>query len=122
MIQQGLSALTNGDVLDRYRSAAAADGRYSAKGVYKKANPQAELAISCYRELRSRGTPAEARLLELLEDDDPAVRVWAASHVLEFAPGQAEEALIEREAGTSLAAFTARMTLREWRAGRLAFP
>jgi hypothetical protein len=51
------------------------------------------------------------------------VQVWAASHVLEFAPADAE-AMLERLArgAPGIARLDAEMTLKEWRAGNLTFP
>lgn len=122
MTGHDLSALTDAEIIVTYRTAAVAHLAHSSEGAYKKANPQAEIIAACYRELRSRGQRSQAALLALLDDRDAAVRMWAGSHALEFAPELAEPVLTELEEGESLAAFSARMTLREWRAGRLVFP
>ncbi len=121
MTNYDFSSLTDTEIVARYRTAAIAHLAHSAKGAYKKANPEAEIIAACYRELRGRGSRSQAALLTLL-DDEAGVQVWAGAHALEFAPDLAEPVLIELEAGESLAAFNARMTLREWRAGRLVFP
>lgn len=122
MTSYDVSSLTDTEIVARYRRAAIAHLAHSAQGAYKKANPQAEIITACYRELRSRGSRSQAALLDLLDDDDAGVQMWAGTHALEFAPDLAEPVLTELEAGPSLAAFTARMTLREWRDGRLEFP
>jgi hypothetical protein len=122
MTSRDFSSLTDAELIGTYRTAARVHLAHSAVGAYKKANPEAEIIAACYRELRGRGPRSQATLLTLLDDDDAAVRAWAASHALEFAPDLAEPVLIELEQGGSLAAFSARMTLREWRAGRLVFP
>jgi hypothetical protein len=122
MTDHDFSSSTDAEVVAMYRAAALAHLAYSAKGAYKKANPQAEIIAACYRELRCRGPESQAALLTLLDDGDAAVRAWAGSHALEFAPDLGEPTLVELESGGSLAAFSARMTLREWRAGRLVFP
>lgn len=122
MTDRDFSSLTDVELVAAYRSAALSHLAHSSQGAYKKANPQAEIIAACYRELRRRGPQSQAALLILLDDGDSAVRAWAGSHALEFAPGLAEPVLVELEGGKSLAAFSARMTLREWRAGRLVFP
>lgn len=122
MTDRDFSSLTDAELIETYRTAALAHLAHSAQGAYKKANPQAEIIAACYRELRGRGARSQEALLILLDDGDAAVRAWAGAHALEFAPDLAEPVLIALEASGSLAAFSARMTLREWRAGRLAFP
>jgi len=122
MTDRESSSLIDAELVATYRAAALAHLAHSAKGAYKKANLQAEILAACYRELRGRGPRSQAALLTLLDDGDAAVRAWAGSHALEFAPHLAEPVLVELEGEGSLAAFSARMTLREWRAGRLVFP
>jgi hypothetical protein len=76
--------------------------------------------LSIRRELRTRGVEGRAALIGLLEHPASEVRVWAASDVLEFAPDKAEPILeVLAESGKPSAAFDARATLEEWRAGRL---
>lgn len=105
-----------------YRSAATEHGRSSVEGNHAEANTQAELLAAAYRELRGRGVESQRRILRFLEDEDESVRSWAGSHALEFAPERGEAVLAALAEGRTLAAFNARMTLREWRAGRLTFP
>lgn len=59
-------------------------------------------------------------LLELLEHENPYVRLWAATYTLQIDSVKAEKAL-EKLAATIkiMAAFNASMTLKEWRAGHL---
>jgi hypothetical protein len=57
-----------------------------------------------------------------MQDPDVAVRSWTASHGLEFAPEQAEPVPVALADGPGMSAFTAKMTLREWRKGNLRFP
>ncbi|MEO8300102.1 MAG: hypothetical protein ABI574_20105 [Burkholderiales bacterium] len=58
-------------------------------------------------------------LLGLLVHDDPFVRLWAAKDCLAFDPSAGTEVLTVLEAVPGLLGTTARMTLSEWRAGRL---
>ena len=80
---------------DSYRRAAVAHGRATAAGDYRTANRHHEILASVYRELRTRGPAAQSILLPLMQDVDDAVRVWAATHALEFVPGHAEPILDE---------------------------
>lgn len=106
-----------------YAAAAAAHGTASATGDYRTANKQWAIITSVYRELRSRGRDAQLALLELVSSPDDYVRSWAAAHALEFAPEVGEPVLTElANRPRGLASFTAEMTLKEWRAGKLRFP
>lgn len=105
-----------------YRNAASEHGRFSTSGQDTEANTQAEFLSAVCCELRVRGAQSQQKLLVLLEDDDEFVRSWAGTHALEFAADHAEPVLVSLADGDTLAALTARMTLREWYAGRLAFP
>ena len=58
-------------------------------------------------------------LLQVLTHEDPYVRIWAAGDCLSFAPNVAVPVLEEIEATKGLLGTTARMTLSEWKAGRL---
>ena len=76
-----------------------------------------------YRELRRRGAKAQRQLAPLLAHRDAYVRAWAAAHALEFAPKAGEEALRDlADKDPGLAGLDAKITLREWLAGRLRFP
>lgn len=86
-------------------------------------NAAADCIATIYRELRSRGLASQRRLVTLLTHPHPGVRSWAAAHALEFDPTAGEPVLVElTETDLPLHAFGAKMTLREWRAGRLRFP
>ena len=78
---------------------------------------------AAYRELRIRGPEAQSALLPLLADDDPAVRLAAGTHALEFAPEEGEPVLMKlvEEDETSVA-FDAELTLQVWRDGELRLP
>ena len=89
----------------------------------KAQNAAADCVAGIYRELRSRGLESQQALLPLLDHPSIKVRGWAGAHALEFAPDIGEEALNKIAAGdVSLHEFEAKITLREWRAGRLRFP
>lgn len=110
------------DLLRAYAEAASAHGAASAKGDYRKANPQHDALAAIYRELRSRGPEAQRSLLGLLDHSDEAVRGWVASHALEFAPEEGQPVLEALATSSGIWKLTSRLTLQEWRNGRLSFP
>jgi len=50
------------------------------------------------------------------------VRIWAAAHALEFSPRDGEPVLVAIARLSEPIGFSAEMTLKEWRKGRLEFP
>ena len=110
------------ELADGYRRAASAHGQATHAGDHETANRHHDMVAAIYRELRARGRSAQEALLPLMQDSDDAVRSWAASHALEFAPEQAESVLNVLAEGRGISAFNAKMTLREWRKGNLSFP
>ncbi len=110
-------------LLQRYAASAAAHGRATETGDHKAANAAHESLSAVYRELRRRGTEAQRALLPLLEDRDIGVRAWAGAHALEFSAVDGERVLTQiAEIPKSLVSFSAKMTLRQWREGKLRFP
>lgn len=106
-----------------YRQAAAAQWFAITSGQRKVARANSEVVVKIYTELRSRGRDAQVALLPLLEDPEPGVRAWAASHALDFAPEQGEPVLMALERSPSgLTAVTAKYALKQWREGTLRFP
>lgn len=106
-----------------YAEAAAMHGKASAEGDYENANHQYDIIATVYRELRARGRDNQLTLLGLLQDNNPSVRLWAASHALEFAPEEGEPVLVELyNSERGLHRLNAEMTLEEWRKGALVFP
>lgn len=103
-----------------YRTAALEHAAATAAGRHRLANRNHDLIASIVRELRTRGRDGEKTLENLLRDKELAVRVWAATHCLAFAPADAERVLSEAAAGPpSPVRLAAEMTLSEWKAGRL---
>lgn len=60
-----------------------------------------------------------AALMQLLQHENAYVRLWAAKDALAFSPEAAVAVLEVIEEGKGLLGTSARMTLAEWRAGRL---
>ncbi|MBL6854587.1 MAG: DUF2019 domain-containing protein [Alphaproteobacteria bacterium] len=115
---------TDAELVARYRDAAEKHGAATAKGDYKNGNRAYHVVTSAYRELRKRGLPSQRLLLTLLNDEDAAVRSWAATHALEFASHKGVPVL-EALAGAEhigIQRLIAETTLSEWRKGALKFP
>ncbi len=110
------------ELVDAYADAARDHGSATESGEYKKANKAADLLAAIYSELRRRGRESQTALLPLLEDDDPRVRLWSASHALEFAPSDGERVLVALIPEGRFLGMDAQKTLEEWRKGTLAFP
>lgn len=110
-------------LLARYAEAAEAHGKATEAGRSRVANEAYEVIVTIYRELRRRGLDAQRKLLTLLDHPDPGVRGWAGSHVLDFAPDDGERTLLAMsETPRSFVSFSAKMTLKLWRTGKLTFP
>jgi integrase len=110
------------DLVVAYADNAAAHGAATSGGDSNAANRHHDAVAGIYRELRRRGQEAPRALLQHLDDRDPWVRCWAASHALEFAPLDGERVLSELATSGGLEGFTAKTTLAEWRKGTLRFP
>jgi hypothetical protein len=112
------------DLIERYRMAAVQHGKATAEGDCKAGNKAHDVIAGAYRELRARGTSSQKLLLPLLDDADCSVRIWAASHALEFAPDVGMPVLeaLANAKGIGIQRLNAEMTLREWRKGALKFP
>lgn len=102
-----------------YADAALRHGRATEDGDPETANEAHDLLVSCHSQLRLTGR-TEA-LDSLIGDARPWVRLWAARHLLDVVPEPAEQALRELAALPGLIGFTASMTYREWKGGRLSF-
>lgn len=104
-----------------YRASAKRHGEATENGDHKEANIAAVQIASAYRELRQHGRKAQREILRLMSDPDPGVRLWSASHALEFSQPEAQVELTKLAKQKSLLGLSAEMTLKEWRAGRLRF-
>jgi hypothetical protein len=109
-------------LVETYRIAANDHSRANASGDYRAGNRAHDRLALAYRTLRARGPGSQAKLLHLIRDPEVGVRAWAAAHALEFSPAEGEPVLVELAAKSDIEGFSAQMTLREWRAGRLRFP
>jgi Domain of unknown function (DUF2019) len=120
-----LDQVSNADTMrlvEVYRDAAKLHGEATETGDHKTANKSADLISEVYAELRKRGANAKGLLLPLLTDPVSGVRLWSASHALEFSPEEGEAILKVLASSGTFLGLSAEMTLKEWRAGRLHFP
>jgi len=69
--------------------------------------------------LRDHGADGERALLDLLEDEDFAIRGWAATHALKLDERRAIQILEEVANDPRLVGIEAQAVLEEWRAGRI---
>src|SRR6266699_3521553 len=85
------------------------------------ANTQFGLGTRLTRELLARGQYARNGILDLLNNENPYVRLHAAFVALELDPSRAEPVLeaIGRDHKDLNLGFSARFTLEQWRAGNL---
>ncbi len=117
--------ITRSDTLQlvgTYREAAKLHGEASERGDHKVADESAKLIAAIYAEIRDRGFSVQHELLPMLHDPDPGIRLWSAAHTLEFSSKDGEAALELLSARGSLTGFSAKMTLEQWRTGKLRFP
>ncbi|TQF09323.1 DUF2019 domain-containing protein [Myxococcus llanfairpwllgwyngyllgogerychwyrndrobwllllantysiliogogogochensis] len=122
MKQESLSRASIQELKSMYEEAASLHGRASVSGNHRAANAQYKRIATAWRELRGRGDEGRSTLTELIRSGNPAVRAWAASHVLEFAPELAEAELERLASGPpGVTRLDAELTLSEWRAGNLRF-
>src|SRR5262249_16368871 len=110
------------ELVELYKRAASEHGQTNARRDYTAGNPAADQIVAIYHEIRSRGIEHQRKLLPLLLSEDRGVREWAAAHSLEFEPRQGEAVLSELEKMEGMEGFSARMTLKTWREGKLRFP
>jgi hypothetical protein len=110
------------ELIAAYSEAARTQGAATETGDYKTGNKASDLLAAIYSELRRRGREAQCVLLPLLSDNDPGVRLWSASHALEFSPSDGERVLEALIPVGRFIGLCAKTTLAEWRQGRLRFP
>lgn len=58
-------------------------------------------------------------ITNLIDDENPTVRLWSAGYALGWSPKKAEKALEGLAEGAGLTSFSAKITLREFRSGKL---
>lgn len=104
----------------RFSSAARMHGAGTLAGDSGATNLAYWSIVEALEDLRRAPDQGEDALRELVTAEDPSVATWAAVFLLPL-DEQSASAVLENIAarGVPLLAFKARMTLREWKAGRL---
>jgi hypothetical protein len=110
------------ELLVAFDRAAQAWGSFFEAGPADTANRYFDEMAETYRALKAMGREAVAGLLGLLHSNDPHVVLSAASVLLEMFPEAAEPVLMDLSSRPGTLGFTAKMTLREFHAGRMGFP
>ncbi len=106
--------------LDQYISSAKSHGEASVSGDHKKANDSYDRIIASFKKLKAIGR--SDRLLGLLSHDDANVRLWAATHSLEWDEGEAIRTLRALAASDEFASFSAQVILEQWDKGEFVKP
>ncbi len=105
-------------IVEEYRDAALKYGECLGKDSKQTNNWFNKIAVA-YKILKD--ADALLALSVLLDDENDAVRLWAGSHLLFVNPQLAEKTLIDLHLNGSFVGFTAKVTLQEWKKGRLNF-
>ena len=110
------------ELIRAYSEAAKVQGQATESGDYTTGNKASDLISAIYSELRRRGSDAQSALLPLLREDDPGIRLWAASHAMDFTPNDGEPVLKALIPVGKFIGLCAKTTLEEWTKGKLRFP
>ncbi len=104
------------DLAAKFVEAARKQGAGIESGDSRVANKWYKNLLAIREGLRDHGEGGEDVILQLLENESPYVRLWAATYALAFSPLRAQpvlEALAASQGG--FLRFTAATTLSEWR-------
>lgn len=110
------------ELIQAYSEAASIQGMATESGDYKTGNKASDLLSAIYSELRRRGNGAQSAILSLLTNDDSGIRLWAASHAMDFSPNDGEPVLKALIPVGKFIGLCAKTTLNEWKNGKLRFP
>ena len=81
------------DLIEQYRAFAKRHGQATESGDHKEANKAAEKIAIAYRALQQLGADAQQEIVLQMTDPDPGIRLWSASHSLDFAQHEAQSEL-----------------------------
>jgi hypothetical protein len=107
------------ELVTLYEQTSAARGRSMMIGDSKSANKAFDEETAIRHELARRGEDALKLLLPLLKSSDPWVRYDSSAPALFFAPNEAEPVLEELTRQPRSLGVSARMTLQQWKSGKL---
>lgn len=106
--------------IQRFLEAARRHGASTLAGDSKAANVAYESLVDAIRHLRATPDKGVELLTGQLSDEDLSIVTWSALFLLPFDEPKASAALGKvARSGVPRLAFNARMTLKEWKAGRL---
>jgi hypothetical protein len=105
-------------LLETYRANAVLHREGTEAGNSRKTNRAHEKIRSAYK-LLDQSEQGRSALKSLLADADCGVRVWAATHTLKYAEGDALAILDAISQDKGLTSFNAEMVAKLWRAGEL---
>ena len=88
-------------------------------GDYKKGNPAHDKVIRALSEFRKQDDRGCAILTNLIKDENPHIRGWAATYLLPLDEDAAVQTLTLLQQEPLMRGFGAEIVLQEWRAGRL---
>lgn len=83
------------------------------------ANREHARLVSAFHQLKALGDDGWRAIRDVTLHEEPEVRAWAATHLLQVEPKAASEVLEELSKLPGFVGFEAKMVLSEWRAGRL---
>ena len=102
-----------------FKEAAAKQAQGTEIGNSKMANRNYDILINIINYLKQNDSLD--KLLELLEDQNVGVRIWAAAYLLPIHEKEATMVLKEIEKGSDIHSLDAETTLSEWRRGNIKF-
>jgi HEAT repeat protein len=97
-------------------------GDASDRGDYRSGNRAFDQKMAALRSLRELPDRGRSSLLALLDHHHANVRLSAATHLLPTDEEKAIAVLVALTEDPSMRGFSAKMVLKEWRAGRLKVP
>jgi len=103
--------------IEIFKEAAKIHGEATEVGDYKLGNKNYHLIFKVITYLKE--TDQIALLIQLLDDTNLSVRIWAAAYLLPINEERALEALNEASKGNGIIPFNAKVTIDEWKKGHL---
>lgn len=107
------------EVLRDYVTAAQAHGAGTAEGSAAVTNRAYDRIVKAFSAILGHGKAGREAILSLCDHENESVRSWAAAHSLKYDATKAEKTLTGLSEGQGLLAFSAEMTLKEWKKGTL---
>jgi hypothetical protein len=108
------------DILEEYIAGAKLHGIGTEEGDHKKANRAYARLNSAYRMLKEKD-PDLHDLVTLIDHSDISVRLWSAAHLLLINSKVALPVLEKISEDKGPVAFSAEMTIKQWKGGKLFF-